>query len=89
MAIRVKLIDKLEAENKTLKAEVEQLRDAARQLHAGLLEYAKADNWKQVDVIDERKGDTFKVGDKEWIWKGEGEGPKKARYFLGQEEEQN
>jgi hypothetical protein len=81
MAIRVKLVDKLKAEN-------DQLRDAARQLHAGLLEYAKKENWKQADLYDHEKGQVAEPYN-QWIWMGDGDGPKIARYFLGLEQDKN
>lgn len=69
MAIRVKLVDKLKAENV-------QLRDAARQLLAGLTEYAKAENWQN-------------MGGNNSVWVGEGDGPATARKFLGLDQEGN
>lgn len=55
--------------------EIEALRAAARQLLAGLQEYAKEDSWRS-----ESEG---------WVWAGEGNGPNRARYFLGLEQENN
>ncbi len=67
---------RLKEENRNLnyelgkaQGEINQLRDAARQLMAGLSEYAKAENWKVID---------FSI-----TWQGEGDGPAVARKFLG------
>lgn len=65
-----------------LKAENDQLRDAARQLHAGLLEYAKAENWAAHTCSKCGEMD----GPRSVVWIGNSndeEGPKTARYFLG------
>jgi len=58
-----------------LKAEVKQLREAGQQLMRGLTEYAKAENWAE--------------GPDGWSWKGEGDGPKIARKYLGLDDENN
>lgn len=72
---RQSVADKLRSEN-------DELRDAARQLLAGLTQYARKDNWSQTP--SEEPG-----GKKSVIWIGEGDGPELARRFLGLEEENN
>jgi hypothetical protein len=55
-----------------LKKELDDLRNAARQLMAGLSEYAREENW----------------ADNLWIGANGSKGPTIARKFLGLEEEQ-
>lgn len=68
-----------------LKDENEQLRDAARQLLAGLSEYAKETNWhkRKLDI------DGTPTQLTENLWVGEGDGPAVARKFLGLDQENN
>lgn len=63
--------------------ECDQLRDAARQLMAGLNQYAKAENWKVEGTITDDGNEMDRH-----VWK-DGEGAKVARYYLGLEEENN
>lgn len=72
---------KRQSEIARLKKEVDELRNAARQLMAGLTEYSKQSNWATSQGVGDRDG--------ELLWKGEGEGPHVARKFLGLEEEKN
>lgn len=67
MAIRVKLIDKLKAENSELKKELDDVRKGGQQTWYGLAMYAKKSNWQQPHNH----------------WVGEGDGPAMARKFLG------
>ena len=80
---RRSLANRLREENDKLKAENEQLRDAARQLLAGLSQYAEEKNCQNKEV--EADG----TNGRGWIWQGEGDGPAVARKFLGLEEENN
>lgn len=72
-----------QSELAALKQEVNELRAAARQLMAGLTEYAKKENWKV-------EGTTTDDGNEidRHVWK-EGEGAKVARYYLGLEGDKN
>lgn len=63
--------------------EITQLRHAARQLMAGLSEYAKVENWKQEGSLTDDGNEIDR-----YVWK-EGAGPKLARYYLGLEEDGN
>lgn len=74
---RRSLANRLREENDKLKAENEQLRDAARQLLAGLSQYGKVTNWKTPG------NGGF------WEWIGEGDGPAVARKFLGLDQQEN
>ncbi len=65
-----------------LKHENEELRDAGRQLLAGLTEYAKKQNWASVPSQEPGGGPMF-------IWIGDGDGPKIARHYLGLDTEEN
>jgi hypothetical protein len=60
-----------------LKQENDELRDAARQLLAGLTEYAKEENWVHHTGIVEAND----CGCDAWV--GDGDGPKIARKYLG------
>jgi hypothetical protein len=82
MAIRLKLVDKLKAENERLKAENNALRDAADDGGAHS-RYAKDENWRKQEINMPDLQAT------NWVWKGDGDGPKTAKYFLGLEEEKN
>ena len=77
MAKRPSKLEQLQHENA-------EIRSAARQLLAGLTEYAKDSNWSTVPK--EEPGSLPDI-----VWIGKGKGPDVARYFLGlvQAEEQN
>ena len=75
---------KRESEVARLKKEIADLRSAGQQLMAGLTEYAKESNWQEHTV--EADGTSSSV---EWEWRGDGPGPKTARYYLGLEQEKN
>lgn len=79
---RRSLADRLREENAKLKAENEQLRDAARQLLAGLSEYAKTENWSKCEGGD---GPIVEG----WIWQGDGNGSAVARKFLGLDQQED
>jgi len=81
------LADKLKAETITLKAENKQLRNAARQLLAGLTEYAAEKNWLKHEYVADVAGSCDCC---EWIGDGgDGDGPKIARHYLGLDQEGN
>jgi hypothetical protein len=74
-ARRQSQLDQLAHEN-------EELRSAARQLLAGLTEYAKKENW--LHVPDEQPGAKAAI-----CWIGPGDGPAIARKYLGLDQESN
>lgn len=64
-------LDQLQHEN-------EELREASRQLFAGLVQYARDENWRKIP--QDEPGSKPDV-----VWIGEGSGPELARKFLGLE----
>lgn len=74
------LLDSAREVGEQRRQEINELRKAARQLMAGLTEYAKQENWAQLTPMsfpEEIPG--------KWFWKN-GEGPDIARKYLGLDE---
>lgn len=83
-AKRQTLADRLKIENAALKAELAEVRKGGQQVFAGLVVFARAENWLHHEVNADGTS-----ADVEWEWKGEGDPMAHARKFLGLDQEEN